>query len=144
MASLPQRRRNEVVLGGRPRIELTGDATGAHHQDAVRQAQKLDQLRGDQNHGAVTAQVADHRVDLRLGTDVDAARRLVEKYYARIRGQGRGKQCLLLVAAGQRADVDAPVRCCDSELPYLRRREGLHGGMVYERAATELSLARAP
>ena len=67
-----------------------------------------------------SASAAHQPVDLGLGADVDAARRLVEDHHLRLHRQPLGEHDLLLVAARQRADarVDrsasgcrAP-RCC--------------------------------
>ena len=50
---------------------------------------------------AARRQLVDERVDLRLGADVDAARRLVEDQDPALRRQPLGQHDLLLVAAGQ-------------------------------------------
>ena len=55
-------------------------------------------------------QLADQRVDLRLGADVDAAGRLVEEQHARLRQQALGERDLLLVAARQRVDERSGAR----------------------------------
>src|SRR3712207_8089502 len=49
-------------------------------------------------------QVGDELVDLGLGADVDAARRLVQDQDARVEHQAAREQRLLLVAAAQVAD----------------------------------------
>ena len=49
-------------------------------------------------------QLAHQPVDLGLGADVDALRRLVEDQHARLRRQPAGQRDLLLVAAGEVAD----------------------------------------
>ena len=49
-------------------------------------------------------ELAEQRVDVLLGADVDAARRVVEQEHLRVGGQGAGDDDLLLVTAGQRGD----------------------------------------
>ena len=49
-------------------------------------------------------ELADERLDLRLGADVDPARRIVEEQDARVQAQHAREQDLLLVAPGQLAD----------------------------------------
>ena len=57
-------------------------------------------------------ELRDDAMDLDLGADVDAARRLVEDQHPRLRGQPLAEHDLLLVPAGQRAGelVDAVAR----------------------------------
>ena len=50
-------------------------------------------------------QFVDQRLDLGLGADVDAAGRLVEQQHPRLQAQQAGEQHLLLVAAGELADL---------------------------------------
>ena len=50
---------------------------------------------------ALSGELRNEPVDLRLGADVDAARRLVENENARIGEQPAGNQHLLLIAAGK-------------------------------------------
>ena len=54
-------------------------------------------------------ELAQPRVDLALGADVDAARRLVEQQQPRLAEHFLGEHDLLLVAAGQRADGDVGI-----------------------------------
>ena len=55
---------------------------------------------------------ADQRVHLRLGADVDAARRVVEQHHRRLRVEPLGEHDLLLVAARQRARRVVDRRAC--------------------------------
>ena len=58
----------------------------AQHDDAVAKADQLGHLaRGDENAEALRGELAQPRIDLALGADVDAARRLVEKEEPRVR-----------------------------------------------------------
>ena len=67
-----------ILRRGRAR-HLANQPTRAQHENSRRQTQQLGQLARDQQHrGAPRRQIADQRMDLRLGADVDAARRLVE------------------------------------------------------------------
>ena len=59
-------------------------------------------LERHQHAAAAPGEVADQRVDLRLGGDVDALRRLVEQQHADLARQPFGEDHLLLVAARQR------------------------------------------
>ena len=60
----------------------------------------------DQHAAAARGEVADQRMDLRLGGDVDALRRLVEQQHADLARQPFGQDHLLLIAAGQRARLE--------------------------------------
>ena len=75
LAMIPGARR--PGLGAvRPLVDL---AAVAHDHDAVREAQDLLELGGDEDHRhALRGQVGDQALDLRLGADVDAAGGLVE------------------------------------------------------------------
>ena len=87
-----------------PRVELGRDAAAAKDQDAIGHRHHLLGIVADQDDGdPLGRQMRDDAVDLRLGADVDAARRLVEDEDARRRDQPFGQQHLLLVAAGERA-----------------------------------------
>ena len=84
------------------RVEFAGDAAAGHDQHAVGEADQLRHLRGDQHDGdAARRQLVDQPVDLGLGADVDAARRLVEDEQHRLPRQPARQHHLLLVAAGQ-------------------------------------------
>ena len=79
-----------------------GDHAVAHHQDGVAEADRLLERVGGQDHAdALVGQRADQLVDLLLGADVEAARRVVEDDDARPRVQPLGEHHLLLVAAGE-------------------------------------------
>ena len=77
----------------------------AHHHDAVGDADDLRQFGADDQHRrAVLREFVDDAVDLRLGADIDAARRFVQDQHLRLGLQQARQQHLLLVAAGQGAD----------------------------------------
>ena len=83
-------------------LEVAGDPALAHDQDAVGDAQDFGQLGGDDDHrAALGGEPFDQRVDLGLGADVDAARRLVEQEDARAGGDPAADDRLLLVAAAR-------------------------------------------
>ena len=61
-------------------LEFGGDPALAHDQDAVGEPDDFRQLgRDDDDRFALGREAFDQRIDFRLGADVDAARRLVEK-----------------------------------------------------------------
>ena len=81
-------------------------------------------------------QLGDDPVDLDLGADVDAARRLVEDQHPRLRRQPLGEHDLLLVAARQRADQLVDAGHPDVELlACTRRRRSRSVGGVGRAAA---------
>ena len=89
---------------------LGDDRAVGDHQHAVGQAEHLGDLAGDHDDGdAAVGQVAHQRVDLRAGADVDAAGGLVEQQHAAVAQQPAGQDDLLLVAAGQGADLAVDV-----------------------------------
>ena len=57
------------------------------------------------------ANVADQRVDVELGADIDAPRRLIQQQDRRVAGQRTGEEDLLLVAARQLGDRLVWSRC---------------------------------
>ena len=68
-------------------------------------ADQLGDLRGDQdNRDALGGDAAQDGVDLRLGADVDAARRLVQDEHARMGDEAAAEKDLLLIAARKRAE----------------------------------------
>src|SRR6266550_3211287 len=73
-----------------------------HDIEAVADAQELGHFGRDHDHAfAGRGQVIDDGVDLVLGTDVDAAGRLVENEHLRIGEQPLAEHHLLLIAAGE-------------------------------------------
>ena len=83
-------------------LDLAGDPALVQHQYAVADADQFRQFRRDRDDAhALVGEVAQYRVDLRLGADVDAARRLVDEEHARVDGKQFCQRHLLLVAAGK-------------------------------------------
>ena len=83
-------------------LDLAGDPALVQHQYAVADADQFRQFRRDRDDAdALVGEVAQDRVDLRLGADVDAARRLVDEEHARIDREQLRQRNLLLVAARQ-------------------------------------------
>ena len=98
-------------------IQLAGHPALRHDHDAVRQREHLRQVGGHhQERHAARGEIAQDAVDVRLGADVDAARRLIDDEDARVARQPLGEQHLLLVAARQIAHLALDVRRGDAQL----------------------------
>src|SRR3954454_22327668 len=80
--------------------QLSVDVALAEDEDTVHQLDVLVDL-GREHHDrdALAGEVAEQRVEIALGADVDAPRRVVEQQDLRVRGQPAGHHDLLLVAA---------------------------------------------
>ena len=88
------------------------DAPFAHDDDAIGHAEDLGQFGRDHDDGQALGDELGHEaVHGGLGADVDALGRLVEDDDLRLRRQPFGDDDLLLVAAGQRADILAERGC---------------------------------
>ncbi len=91
-------------------------------------------------HGdAAVGQGADQRVDLRAGADVDAAGGLVQQQHPAVAQQPAGQHDLLLVAAGQRADL-----AVDVGRAHVQRVGQLRGGRRSARPARKPPRANRP
>ncbi len=96
--------------------QLADDAPRAKDEDAGREVEHLGHLARDQHDGtACGGELVDERVNLRLGADVDAARRLVEDQHGASRGEPLRQHDLLLVAARQRGGRRVEPRRLDPE-----------------------------
>ena len=81
------------------------DATGAHADDAVSDAQKLLEIRrGDADRNSFVGKLTHQPMDRCLRLHIDAAREVVEKQHPRPCFQTAAKQNALLVAAGEPPD----------------------------------------
>ncbi len=99
---------HELLLGRPVTLELGHHGALREHQDAIGHGHHLLELRGDEEDRVALAGEAVHDLeDLRLGAHVDAPRRLVEQQHPGGGQEALGHHDLLLVAAGQRADVGA-------------------------------------
>src|SRR5713226_5143410 len=98
----PGSRRHDSLLGGLRTWELCRDYAFVHHQDAVAHAEDLFHLRGD-HHDPYPSPCQRHHqpVDLDLGADVDAARRLSHEQHTRAGLQPLGHHHLLLCPPAQ-------------------------------------------
>src|SRR6476620_10546301 len=75
----------------------------AGRQHPVAQTGDLGEIAGgNERTSAFAGEAPDQRMNLSLGTDIDALCRLVEQQHADLAGQPLGENNLLLVAAGQR------------------------------------------
>ncbi len=102
--------------------ELAHDAAVIHDGDTVAAADQLVIVgRIEQDRRALVGELAQQPVELLLGADIDAARRIVEQDDARLGHQPFGDDDLLLVAARQRRDRIA--RCADLDLQPRRCRD---------------------
>src|SRR5471032_1777689 len=107
---------NEGLFGELVRGQRGLQRAGAHHGDAVADADQLDQLGRDDDHGlAFAGEPLDQEIDVAFGTHVDAARRLVEHDHERPGMQHLGERELLLVAARQRRRGDVQRAGADAE-----------------------------
>src|SRR6185312_16303168 len=95
-------RAHDLFLAGFPGRHLADHSAFVHHVDAVADAEQLRHLGGDDDDALpLLRQPRDDGVDLELGADVDAARRLVKDQDFRPGEQPLRQHHLLLVAAGQ-------------------------------------------
>ena len=95
---------------------LADDAEAVHDQDAVGERDHLRHVAGDEDdRDAAGGDLADQLVEVGLGLDVDADRRLVDDQDVGIGGEPLGDRHLLLVAAGEVADRLAERRRADLE-----------------------------
>ena len=85
--------------------DLAGDAALAHRDDPVRDRENFRQFGRDDDDGDAGLRHLDQEiVDLDLGADVDAARRLVDDQDFRPQREPARQHDLLLIAAGEVAD----------------------------------------
>ena len=121
----PPRLGDAPALRARRRRREFGDAAAAaQHDDAIAKAEQFRHFaRGDEHAEPLGGELAHARVNLALGADVDAARRLVEQQQARLAEHFLGEHDLLLIAARQRADRRSPARRADVERADRRARE---------------------
>ena len=83
---------------------LTRDDSLAHHDNALADANDFGQFARDEKHGhALAGELLNHCVNLRLCSDIHAARGLVEDEHLGIDLQPTRQKQLLLVAARQPA-----------------------------------------
>ena len=86
--------------------QFAGNSALVHHQHAIAHTQYLFEIAGDHQHGyAVGNELIDECINLGPGADIDASGRLVENQHFRIAGQPFRKDDLLLIPAGQQADM---------------------------------------
>ena len=96
--------------------QIGDGAPVAQHEDPIGAFDDLLELRGNHQHAeALVGEFLDERLDLGLGADVDAARRLVEDEQLGVGAQPARQQHLLLVAAGQLADLLLGARGLDRQ-----------------------------
>src|SRR6478736_4154873 len=141
---------DELLFGEIDGVERGDQPAGAHHRDAVAQADQLHQFGRDDDHGQPLAgQSLDQEIDVALGADVNATRRLVEHHHLRLRLQHLGQRQLLLVAAGQRGGTGVEVAGADAVVLHGPGQRGAFGvglepglGIAFQRHQREV-LAQA-
>src|SRR5262245_1070341 len=85
-------------------IERGHDSSLPHGKNAIAQTRKLAEIAGaDQRATAAGDDIADERMDLRLGRDIDALGRVIEEKHGDAPRQPFRQDHLRLIAAGQRA-----------------------------------------
>ena len=100
------RQGHDLFLAGSSGIHFTGHTAAGHNHDPVADAQKFGHLRGDHNNGlSLVGQIQNELIDLILGANVDTAGRLVQQQHLRLSQQPAADNDLLLVAAGEAADL---------------------------------------
>src|SRR5688572_7411759 len=104
--SMPQGHREYPLLRRIFARQHTRDRAAAHHRDAIAHAENFRKLRRNhEDREAALGELLHQRVYLRLGTDVDPLRRLIEDEYLRRDREPSRERYLLLIAARQRLDV---------------------------------------
>src|SRR5215468_4035063 len=103
-------------------IERGRDPPLPHGENAVTQARELAEIAGmNQRAAAARDDIADERVDLHLGRDIDALGWLIEQEYGNPPRQPFRQDHLLLIAAGERARLELGTPWPDiDELHHLR------------------------
>ena len=119
--------------------ELAGNAAAAQDQHALGVHDQLRQSPTRSSTIATPSPAMPRRIwiDLRLGADIDAARRLVQDEHARIGHQAAAEDDLLLVAAGQRRKLLAEMRDASIEPRHLRTRLAPDGAAAQKAATGE-------
>jgi hypothetical protein len=119
--------------------ELGDEASFAHDEHPVAHPQDLQQLRGDeQDRETLRRELRDRPVHVRLRSDVDPVRRLVEDQDLRLGGEPLREDDLLLVAAGEAADDLRRRRRLDPQLVHEPLREGALTPRAQEAARRQL------
>ena len=96
--------------------ELADDDAVAQDDEPIRALHDLLEVGADEDDGQTLAgEVAHERLDLGLGADVDAARRVVEDEEPRGGGQHAGQEHLLLVAARELGELLVGSRGLDAQ-----------------------------
>ena len=93
--------------------DLSDQSKAVHDQDAVGERDHFRHVAGDEkNGGALAGDLADELMQVGLGLDVDADRRLVDDEDLGLRREPFGDRNLLLVSAGEIADDLVRARAC--------------------------------
>ena len=99
-----------------------GHSALVEHHDPIAKMDQFGRVGAEQDDGfALRRHCAQRKVDLALGLDVDAARRIIQKQDRRLERQPFRQRDLLLVAAGQRLGRPPPVA---SNIEALRQTFG--------------------
>ena len=140
----------EAVGGGEQGVlagvggQVGDDPSAVEHRGAIAHETDLAQLAGEHQHRRpLVGQGADEVVDLVLGADVDASRRVEEQHHAQPAGEPAGDRHLLLVAAGEPAHLARCPRVDRQPADRLVDSAALLGGEIGPHFATRLNSGRA-
>ena len=113
-----ERYRNNIPLGQFVPGELTDDPPLVEDHDPVAAADELGVVGAIEDDPlARIRQLAQQRIDLLFGADVDAARRVIEQNQTGVGQQPLGDHNFLLVAAGQRTNRNMCTAGADRKRP---------------------------
>ena len=131
--ALAHRRGHDGLLIGFSAIQNRHLPALAHDEHAVAEHEHLGQVRRDDDDAnSLGRELADDRMHLGFGADVDAARRLVENQDRRVGVEPLAQHDLLLIAARKLGDFEIDRRRADREL-----RAEVAGGSPLETGSNE-------
>lgn len=106
----------QMPLGHRVAREFARHRAAAQDDDAVGALDEFFDVGGDEQDGeALPGEFVDEALDLGLGADVDAAGGFVEQQHLGLQAEPAGEEYLLLVAAGEFADLLLGARRLDPQ-----------------------------
>ena len=119
-------------------LDFADDAPAAHDDDAVAEPDQLRHFRRHDDHASpLRRERGDEAIDLLLGADVHAARRLVDDHDMGIEQHHFGEQQFLLIAAGHLARQQTLVSDPDIETAHGVVERAFFLGAIDERPAAK-------